>query len=678
MAGRVVFAGMALLLCSWAPAADTNLIYNGDFELQSPACPPPGWTMWGAQAFKIPENYTRVNANPHGGQACFRLHHPAETQGYIVSSPQHAIRPKAGKTYKASFRARSDRSGASVFGFTAYENINPYEDAPSPGRWPIDLDTSWRSFEFEIHEGWDFFADRSRYILLTFYPTLDSREKCTLWLDDIVVTEHPCTREGRLLDESRMAYAPLQHRLRPGERLEVVIDAKRRIGPAVQDVGAVSFHRVAGWTGHPYDKKGAYTLPPETERAIREMRMPMTRFYAVGDEPFSLEASLDRAAEVCRRINVPLDHCVLELEVQGGRSKLAPEVWARGVAYSRSKGYAFRHWEVSNEPYLARPGTAFPTPDSYVAHVRDVSRAIRSVDPKAHVGVAIHKHSQKWGNYVLRQTAGCYDFVVAHYYASVPSIHTRKFEEVALTANYKTLQTCLKVNALIAAYNPGRNVYQYDTEWGMHSAGPKAERADYVDRNANIFGTIHRAVRLIYYAREGMLAGASAWQMLNRVSAQGFGVLAPRAPDKRFMLYWLYYYFNRHLGEWALELDGTAPYYVPSGSHGSALKEHEFAGPLTPVLATVSKDAGTIFLVVANGSWAQSVPCRIQLRNFSIADAAGILLTHADPDGKPLLDRKEDAVSVFSVATGERDMLTCTIPPHSVTFLTVHRVTGAR
>jgi hypothetical protein len=35
-----------------------------------------------------------------------------------------------------------------------------------------------------------------------------------------------------------------------------------------------------------------------------------------------------------------------------------------------------------------------------------------------------------------------------------------------------------------------------------------------VNRNANISGMMHRAVRLIHYLREGMLRGASSWEPL--------------------------------------------------------------------------------------------------------------------------------------------------------------------
>ena len=44
--------------------------------------------------------------------------------------------PEPGMSYRISFWARSDRDGDSLFGVTAYETIQPFKDAPSPGRWP--------------------------------------------------------------------------------------------------------------------------------------------------------------------------------------------------------------------------------------------------------------------------------------------------------------------------------------------------------------------------------------------------------------------------------------------------------------------------------------------------------------------------------------------------------------
>ena len=134
------------------------------------------------------------------------------------------------------------------------------------------------------------------------------------------------------------------------------------------------------------------------------------------------------------------------------------------------------------------------------------------------------------------------------------------------------------------------------------------------------------------------------------------------------MLYWLYYYFNHHLGEWTLATDGVAPYYQPQ----QATERAQFSGPLTPTLATLSKDEHEIYLVIANGSWTRAVPCRVRLRNFVAGSATGVVLTNDNLGGSPLLDRKEDAVVGFPVVREGNDV-TCTIPAHAVVFVTLER-----
>ena len=271
-------------------------------------------------------------------------------------------------------------------------------------------------------------------------------------------------------------------------------------------------------------------LPSELEEAVRKMQLPMTRFYALGDEPFGLEAAIDKAAEFLDRIDVPQAATPLEFEIQGATSMLSPETWAAGVRHSLQRGYRFHHWEITNEPYVGRPGGAFPTADSYLEHFVEVSRAVRAVDPDAKIGIAIHHRSPAWGNHLLKRAAGQYDFVVAHYY-SFANVERSSFEDVVLAGNYQILDEILKTNALLQRYNPGRDVCQYDTEWGMHSSGPQGERADYVNRNANIYGMTHRAVRLIHYLREGMLRGASSWEMFTYQRAPGFGFWRKTPPS---------------------------------------------------------------------------------------------------------------------------------------------------
>jgi hypothetical protein len=538
-------------------------------------------------------------------------------------------------------------------------------DSASPGSLACKVDQTWRPFTYSIREGLDFFADQSRFLLLSFLATSESAPEQTLWIDDVQVTEQPDPNPAALLDAETISHAPLEHRLRPGERLEFTLSVTNRSHRATTEAGGISFHRVCGWTGQPYDRKGNYTLHPELETAIRELRLPMSRFYGVGDEPFGVESAIDKVAEVCRRVGLAQERCVLEFEEQGASRKLVPETWAKGVRHALQQGYRFHHWEIANEPYSALwgHGEAFPTPEEFIRHFQDVSAAIRQVDTQAQIGVDIHSEHTRWGNYLLKELAGSYDFVAPHYYCGA-DVRKLSFEEVTLTENYRMLDRALRIQALLRAYNGSRPVSQYDTEWGMICGTADGKDADYEERNANILGTLHRAVRLIYYARENILRGASGWQMLSSLNGQGFGILSQQAPQKRFMLYWLYYYFNRHCGEWVLRMDGTAPYSQPR-------REAEaFTGPLTPVLATLSQDGREVYLVIANGSWTRAVPCRVHLQDFRAHQAKGIVITNDRLNGKPLLEDKQEAVADFSVST-TGDEATCVIPPHAILFVTL-------
>jgi hypothetical protein len=640
-------------------------VVNGDFEHPKGGNPPVGWAMWGPDRDKISEHFITDRSEARSGKACLRIYHPAKTRGYIVTDPQHAIRPAEGMAYEVRFWAKGDRPRKARFSITAYRSIRPFVDAPSPGAWPIEVGPKWQSYRFEFSEGLDFFADESQYLLLTFSAVTDQAEEGTLWVDDVEVWVRP-SPQPRVLNPATLKHPPVEHRLRPGSSLQVVIDTTRSWGPTTREVTGISFHRVAGWTGQPFDREGRYRLTPGQEEAIRQLKLPMSRFYAVGDEPFPVQEALDRIAWLCDRVSIPQEWMVIELEEQSAARKIPPEVWASAVQHAKKKGYRFRFWEVSNEPYssLWGKGGAFSSAEDYMEHFKAVAKAIRSVDNSAQVGVAIHPRNVRWGNLVLKQTAGEYDFVVGHYY-SFPRIFQKPFEEVVITENMRTLDLILKIQALIREYNGSRPIYQLDTEWGLHAGGPAGERADYVDRNANIWGVLHRAVRMIYYAREGLLRGASGWQMLSRTAGQGFAILFSDAPESRSMLYWLYYYFNRHLGPELVAFEGEAPFYTaPSDPEGA------MAAPLTPLVITRDSDGRQLWIILANGSWNTAVPIHLRFRGFRPVKYFGTLLTDDDLDGKPLVPAGKTFARPFRATLAE-GALRGELPAHSVVFLTL-------
>ncbi|MGB9687737.1 hypothetical protein [Thermogutta sp.] len=671
---------------SFAVTASRNLIVNGDLERDDDRKPPFGWVMWGAQQFKNPENYTRDTQIRRSGKASLRIFHPKDTAGYIVTDPQLAIRPEPGLAYDISFFARADRPCQGRFMVIGYESIRPFVDAESPLNVAISLDTQWRQYRFEIRESMDFFAESSRYLILGFQAAGDSRVECTMWVDDVVVIPRKMPAGARLINPATLSIPPLPHRLTPGDTLDVTADVLQSGRPTLKTACGLSFHRLVGFTGFPFDAKGQYNLPGELEMAIRELKLPLSRVYGVGHEPpqkdqppWSIEMAIDRLALLCRRINLPYEMMVVELEEQSARRKLPPEVWAEAVRYARSKGYGFRYWEVSNEPYSRSlsdspgEGEAFPTSDDYVAHVRVVSAAIRRADPTAQVGVAIHIGRPRWGNYVLKNAAGSYDFAVAHYYG-FENAYKSSFEELVLGQNYRILHRIQQTQALLNAYNPNRRVFQLDTEWGMHSPGPNGERPDYANRNGNIIGVLHRAVRMIYYVREQPLAGASGWQMLGNSRGLGFDILVTDRPSARTMLYWLYYHFIRHVGDSVVDFQGTAPFVTTRG----ITSDQQCEGPMTPLLLTMDAQKRQLFCVLANGSWTREVPCRLFFKNFQGRLAFAKLLSDDDLDRSPLLTASQsfvrDIPENWKVEIGNgATQVRGTLPAHSVVFLTLEQ-----
>jgi hypothetical protein len=679
------FASMAGLLPALAGGAMAqvaperkSLVPNGSFEEGVGEFPPPGWVIWGSNEDMLPERFVYDPENPFEGNYSLRIEHPANTHAFPVTDPKFAIQTKPGKAYIITFAARTAHlKEDGVFYLESYESISPMKGAPLAGRFPIPASIEWKQYSFQISDGENFRADETSYILLAFRPTRGKGAEQTMWIDSIVVSEVD-SAAGGLIDERKLDRPALNHRLEPGKSLLVTVDLTAPTRPAIQQAGGVSFHRIGGGGRHIYDYEGNLVMEPELIEAVRQMRLPMTRFYGVGDHSFSVNEAIDKIAHVCEVAKIPQEWTVLELEPVSAGETYSPQFWADAVSYSMEKGYKFRFWEVANEPYT-RKATAFEGPGDYAEHVKAVSAAVKAVQSDAKVGIGIHAGTTGWGNYLLKAAAGSYDFVVAHWYDGANPDRIG-FEAAILGSNFKRLDEALTLNALIEAYNPGREVYQLDTEWGLAPEGVREDDREGMWVGSNITGSVYRAVRMIYYAREGMVRGASGWEMFSRSHYELFAFLTREAPEKRYVLYWTYYYFNRHCGPKALDISGTAPFfnagkYDPAKPVINANSPNDYAGPLTPVLATASDDGSEVYLVIANGSWEQDIPAEFTLTGITPASVKGVVLSQDDMKANPLVDKREDVVSDLAVTT-DGEKLAFTVPVHSVVFVTVS--TGVR
>lgn len=656
---RLTALMVVTFLAALSAPAQENLLRDGDFEkpFQTVQDLHDAWTIWGLPEGKVPGNFSREENNPHGGKACLRVFHPAGMPGgwtgVLATPPDRLVlTPQKGKKYTATFWARAEQTEEYLLRIGSYQSTNPFVDGPTPATLYFKPQKEWTQFSVSFTEGQTFFASGAKYMYLGFFFNGTSKQDRTLWLDDITLIAEDSPLSAKLIDPADLKIPGLNFPLREVASIDMTVDPTQIRHKTNLLCGGISMMSLNRWIGMPYSKTGEYNLLPGLENGFRDLQLPLTRFYALLEkEPFTkIEDALDATAVFLDKINVPQSTTMLELEPWDAKSVLSPDIWARAAQHAVNKGYGFRHWEIGNEVYF--PNTTFKSPEQYLKHVLEVSAAIRKVQPNSQIGMSVDAGE----NYLLQAAAGHYDFVCPHLYGLVSSAKEARFEEIVLGENHNVIQKALSLSALLAAYNPGKHVYIYDSEWGLHTG----ENADRTVRNGNIVGTIFRAVRLLYYARERIVGGASAWKSMDSKDSPGFAVMYNNAPDERSMLYWLYYYYNRNLEPNVIGMQGTAPYFESEAAKTSL--------PLTPCLATVSDDGKRLRLMLVNGSWSKDFPVNITIDGFHEARCESVLLKHDNPTASPVLKNKAEFVHDLQVMLTPKK-ISFTLPAHSVAFI---------
>jgi hypothetical protein len=490
-----------------------------------------------------------------------------------------------------------------------------------------------------------------------------------------------------LLCAGSLQAEPVRQRLQNGDAFHVMVNADREVRPANHRVMGISFFLL--WDYLPiYDREtGDWILRKSASKAIASLRLPFSRLYWMdqsgpGRPSWDLHGSIDRAHELCQRFGIPEEDFVLEPELQPRSEAMSPEKWVEAVRYAQSKGYRFRYWEICNEPWgLGGPHDDAWTAEGYVEHVKAVYQAVKAVRPELQVGCSagvgpfnVFGGSQTYDP-ILANAAGCYDFIAPHFYCHLKDLDQIPFERITLGGNAWVLNSyVMKTRELLEKYNPGRHIEILDTEWGMHGYNHGEDvRADDSNRNGNIAGTLHRTIRMIYYLNEGLVDAAGQWCILSPANRPGFSIVSYN-DDRQFLLYYLNYYLGRYLGDEVVDITGTCPYYELSnvasdyGWNGQA--PYDVSMPEAPTLVTRSKDGKRLYVVVANGTAAESLPCRVELKGFRAGSAEGKRLTQSSIDAPALVEKEGDVMSALPVRLGSGGTtLTFEGTAHSVSFI---------
>ncbi|MFH0911728.1 MAG: hypothetical protein V1918_09525, partial [Planctomycetota bacterium] len=490
--GLVLACGAALSAEGRPPEAASGVgIVNGGFESEerNERGIPPGWSMWGGNESKIPENYRRDTTVSHSGRASLRYFQPRGMSGYFISTPRLSPRLQPRTDYLFRVWIRAERQAElQVMVFSYSDPARCTDWAPLSTR-RVAAGPEWRPVELPL-KAYELVEGLNVSLMLSVKILTSWQEDQTVWVDDAGVAASPSIHANLTPAEIRPEpREPLNHRLKPGKELRIDVDAAKGLRRVNRKVLGISLHMLGNRYAGPYDlKTGEYILRPSSEEAVRALRLPLTRLNSLGGEPWPLLESLDKTALLAGRLGIPEEAFVLELEGAGRvMNTLSPADWANAVRYSRSQGYGFCLWEVANEPVHG----GLYTPETYLAQVKAVSAAIKARDPGARVGMALYPEAPGWSVFLLREAAGSYDFVCPHLYGGVPAsagtrdVNLAPVEETALVSSYEELETALRINRLLEIYNPGGKVSILDTEWGLHASDSRGTKADDVNRNGN-------------------------------------------------------------------------------------------------------------------------------------------------------------------------------------------------
>ena len=441
----------------------------------------------------------------------------------------------------------------------------------------------------------------------------------------------------------------------------------------------VAVQRTAFGQIGPFNNNFEYILPKKIEKRIRSLKIPMTKIFGWhggkinGNDTLAvLKKELDSANEICRRLNIPEEWTILELERQFGRNaSLNPVLYDSVVSYSARRGYGFRIWRIKNEIYRNW------SPVEYSTHLKGVVPAIRKNQPNSMIAIAIPEKNRKWTQKIIELTQGKYDILMPHLYANLPTWEY-KFEDIIAAQNFKIFSKIIELKSLIAGYQGkgGKRVLIIDGEWGLNSPGKNGEKPLFNPLNGNILGVIHRAYRLVYYIRENLVDGAIAWNLLNVIKrrgkpSQGFSLLFTDAPNKTSLLYWLYYLFRRHIGKYVVKVRGSVPFFTSKKLRVGNISKF----PITAGLATYTPDSSVLFLVITNSSYSDTLTGHISIMgNPGINKVNGISLSdfRSHPlDSLPVIQDTTKVLKSLPVRLARDANFYIEILPHSVTFLRI-------
>lgn len=581
--------------------------------------------------------------------------------------------------YTVSFMAKGSRNINLYLEVYFKRFLPPYLTQPSPGFIPFEVKRGWQTYNFTFQPNEDFFNFWEVYpeVFFVILPSVSLPE--TVWIKDLYFTQDTIQQLTPNFVSGKLPFL----RLTPSLDGKVLIDV---FPDNIVDTCKLQILGVAMLsTKHPrevFTKEGDVNISEPLLESIGRLKIPFTRIFIPIMDTNDIREGALRLKRLITLFEIPPERVVLELEPPGQGGTLSPTLWAKAVEYIINEiEPRFHLWEVGNETYfvphnIKKKGIepAYPTALDYAEHVKRVSEKIKEVQPNAKVGISLSQNYLAWNNTVLREAKGYYDFVAPHYYAALP-YQTYNFEDIVLTENAISLLKTLSIQTLIEKYDTSQRLFQLVTEWAKNSRTTNEKRPWFVSQNGNMLGTLHRAVRLIYYLREGMVDGAASWNLFGKYKrrgkrADGFHYLFIDKPTASSLLYQMHYLFRKHVGKYIVKFRGKAPFYESRKIDSELI---DFAMPYTPVIVTTNLTRDSIFIILVNASYNKTFKVNIHFESTTAFKLSGKLLTDSRSnflDRSGLIEDPQNFIKRINVIKIKPNNFAFSIAPHSIAYLT--------
>jgi alpha-L-arabinofuranosidase len=377
------------------------------------------------------------------------------------------------------------------------------------------------------------------------------------------------------------------------------------------------------------------------------------------NEPEPSDFGTDEYIQFCRNLDAE-PTLVVNVEGRGGTAEEAA-AWVEyvngpadsryGVLRSRNghpQPYGVKYWEVGNEiwgDWVRGHSDA----ETYAHNFNRYQAAMKAVDPTLKL-IAVGDNDMNWNRTVLKIAGKNLDYLAIHHYYGTAEMHGDPLNlmahPLAYEAFYKRLQQLIRDTV------PGHDVKLAINEWNTALPVPRQHSMESALYGARLMNVFERSTDVVEMTAVSDLI--NGWP--------GGVIQASRHSLFVTPTYLAIKLYNEHLGAERLAARVDSPSFDSLEGKGV---------PYLDAVASRSSDGKQIFIKAVNTDFVKPLKVIVKLAGVKVAPGAQIETLTAQSLAAANSFPTPDAVSVLQSPLRAGSMFDVSLPPHSVSVITL-------